>query len=59
MPQRFVVLCFLAMSSTVGCTAAAQAPSLSGQWEGAVQIPGYELRVVVDLRNRIRNGLGR
>jgi hypothetical protein len=44
------------MSATAWCEAAAQAPS--GQWEGAVQIPGYELRVVVDLAKQDEKWVG-
>lgn len=63
MPQRFVVLCLVAMSSlttssSVWCHKGAQPSSPSGQWEGAVQIPGYELRVVVDLAQQDQKWVG-
>jgi hypothetical protein len=58
MPQRLVVLCLLATSSLVWCKSTAQQPLLSGQWEGAVQIPGYELRVVVDLAQQGHEWVG-
>jgi hypothetical protein len=58
MPHRLVVLCLLATSSLVWCKATAQRPSLSGQWEGAVQIPGCELRVVVDLAQQDQEWVG-
>src|SRR5579859_1538188 len=58
MPQRFVVLCFVALSSAVWCNAAEQRSALCGQWEGAVQIPGYELRLVIDLAQQGQGWVG-
>jgi hypothetical protein len=58
MPQRFLVLYLLAVSCGVSCNAAAQERPLFGQWEGAVQIPGYDLRVVIDLARQDRKWVG-
>jgi hypothetical protein len=59
MHQKFVVLCFLMLSSAPSFKAAAQQrPALSGEWEGAVQIPGYELRVVIDLVQKDQEWVG-
>ncbi len=58
MPHRLLILFLLATSFAVCCKAAAQRPSLSGQWEGAVQVPGYDLRVVVDLTQQDKEWAG-
>ena len=42
MRARFVVVCLLVLNGAMLCKAAEQRPGLCGQWEGAVQIPGYE-----------------
>jgi hypothetical protein len=49
MRQRLFVVCVLVAGCARLCSGAEQHPAVSGQWEGAVQIPGYELRMVVDL----------
>lgn len=58
MRQWCVVLLVLIMSSAAVCEAAEQKPVLFGQWEGAVQIPGYELRVVIDLAQKDQEWVG-
>jgi hypothetical protein len=42
----------------VSSKAAARERSLFGQWEGAVQIPGYELRLVIDLAQQDQKCVG-
>lgn len=51
------VLCLVLVSGGIS-KGAEQQPALSGQWEGAVQIPGYELRVVIDLAQKDQKWVG-
>ena len=57
MRGRLIVFC-LVISSAMLCQGADQPPALSGQWEGAVEIPGYELRVVIDLAQKDQEWVG-
>jgi len=58
MRGRFIVFCLLVTSSGMLCKAGEQHPAPSGQWEGVVQIPGYELRVVIDLAQKDQEWVG-
>ncbi len=58
MRARLVVGCLLVVNGATLCTAAEQRPGLCGQWEGAVQIPGYELRLVIDLAQKDQEWVG-
>jgi hypothetical protein len=58
MRQRLAALCFLVTSVAALCNAAERRPALSGQWEGSVQIPGYELRLVIDLAQKDQEWVG-
>jgi hypothetical protein len=56
--RRFVVLFLSIASSAILCKAAESQSALSGHWEGAAQIPGYELRLVIDLAQRDQAWVG-
>ena len=58
MHQRITVLCLFVVSCALLSRAAEQRPPLSGQWEGSVQIPGYELHVVIDLAQKDQEWVG-
>jgi len=58
MRQPIVVVCLFVASSAMWCNGEGQRPSISGQWEGAVQIPVYELRVVIDLAQTDHKWIG-
>jgi hypothetical protein len=58
MRHRFAVSFLLAITSALVAGAAEKQPPLAGQWEGAVQIPGYELRVVIDLAPQDQQWVG-
>jgi hypothetical protein len=49
MRQRCVWLVLLVSAAALLCQGAEVPPSLAGRWEGAVQIPGTEMKIVVDL----------
>ena len=57
--RRVFILFYLLIISAAGlCQAAEQLPSLTGRWEGAVEIPGSEMRVVVDLEQKDQQWAG-
>lgn len=57
MRHRSLVL-QLFVSSAMLCASAQPQPPLSGQWEGVVQIPGEQLRVVIDLEQKGQQWVG-
>ena len=56
--RRFIVVYLSIVSSAIFCGAAESKPVLSGRWEGAAQIPGYELRLVIDLAQKDQGWVG-
>lgn len=58
MRHRFLVLSLLLAGNAMLCNSAERQPALSGQWEGAVQIPGEELRLVIDIAKRDQQWVG-
>ncbi len=58
MRSRFLFVCLLVVNEAMLCQASEKQPALSGEWEGAVEIPGYELRLVIDLAQKDREWVG-
>ena len=58
MRSRFLFVCLLVVNVAMLCQASENQPALSGEWEGAVQIPGYELVLVIDLAQKDQGWVG-
>lgn len=58
MHTRFLVVSLLVASAANLCVAVDRPSVPSGHWEGVVQIPGFELRVVVDLARNNQEWIG-
>lgn len=56
--RRFIFFLLSIVNSAILCGAAESKPILSGRWEGAAQIPGYELRLVIDLAQKDQRWVG-